>query len=157
MKWNFVPRTVVAILFALTAVTMLPSAYADQCSLAGAAGQYGFSDSGMVLGIGPRVAVASLIFDTAGNISGPVTANLNGTVSQTTLAGRYTVNPDCTGTASFSEFDQMGHVIITATVAFVWDDDMKQLHFIFTSAKLANGTTLPTVINGEARKQHSEG
>jgi len=156
MKSKLTRTNIVVIALAVLMASFTPAAYADNCSLAGAAGKYGLSDSGTVLGIGPRVAVASLFFDAAGNLSGPVTANLNGSVSQTTLAGTYTVNPDCTGAASFSEFDQTGHVIITATVAFVWDDDMTQLRFIFTSAQLANGTSLLTVINGEARKQHSD-
>ena len=76
---------------------------------------------------------------------------MNGSVTHSTLSGTYTVNRDCTGTASFSEVDQSGNAI-TATVDFVWVDNMREILFIFTSATLANGTPLGTVINGNARK-----
>jgi hypothetical protein len=74
------------------------SAHAEdhQYSLACAAGSYGVSESGTVIGIGPRAAVALLTLDAAG-INGKVTASLNGSVSKSMLSGSYTVNPDCTG------------------------------------------------------------
>lgn len=122
------------------------------CSLARAAGDYGVSDSGTVIGIGPRAAVAVLSLDARGDIKGKVTASLNGTVSNTTLSGSYTVNSDCTGTTSFGEFDQMGNPLLTATVDLVWDDNMREFRFLFTSVVLADGTSLETVINGSARK-----
>lgn len=124
----------------------------NACSFARAAGKYGTSDSGTVVGIGPRAADALLTLDAAGNIGGPVTASLNGSVTHWTLSGTYTVNRDCTGTASFSELDQSGNVILTATVDFVWVNNMREILFIFTSATLANGTPLGTVINGNAKK-----
>jgi len=151
MKRNIVTNAVVAIVFALALVSLVPSAHGQQCSLALAAGKYGFTDSGTVVGIGPRAADALLTLDSAGNIGGPVTASLNGSVTHSTLSGTYTVNRDCTGTASFSEVDQSGNAI-TATVDFVWVDNMREILFIFTSATLANGTPLGTVINGNARK-----
>jgi hypothetical protein len=122
------------------------------CSLARAAGSYGVSDSGTVVGIGPRAAVALLTLDAAGNIKGKVTASLNGSVTDSTLSGTYTVNPDCTGTTSFGEFDQSGNLLITATVALVWDAKVREFRFLFTSAVLPDGTPLQTVINGDARK-----
>jgi len=106
----------------------------------------------MVVGIGPRAADALLTLDAAGNISGPATASLNGSVTHSKLSGTYTVNRDCRGAASFSEFDQSGNVIITATVDFVGVDNMREILFIFTSATLANGTPLGTVLNGTAKK-----
>jgi len=42
------------------------------------------------------VAVDSL--DGSGNISGKFTVNANGVVVPGTVAGTYTMNPDCTGT-----------------------------------------------------------
>jgi len=122
------------------------------CSLARAAGTYGVSDSGTVVGIGPRAAVALLTLDAAGNIKGKVTASLNGSVTHSTLSGTFTVNPDCTGTTSFGEFDQSGNLLITATVDLVWDANMREFRFLFTSVVLPDGTSLATVINGDARK-----
>ena len=59
---------------------------------------------------------------------------------------------DCTGAATFTEVDQNGNPGLTATVVVAWDDDMREARFIFTSVVLANGTSLPTAVNGQARK-----
>ena len=122
------------------------------CSLGSVAGSYGVSDSGTIVGVGPRAAVAVLTLDAAGNISGKTTASLNGSVTYVTDSGTFTVNPDCTGTASFSEFDHSGSLIITGTADVVFDDNMREIRFIFTSVALPDGTPLPIVTNGEARK-----
>jgi len=156
MKLDIRKHSKVALLIVFAATIVMSVAATAQagnsCSFARAAGKYGTSDSGTVVGIGPRAANALLTLDAAGNIGGPVTASLNGSVAHSTLSGTYTVNRDCTGSASFSEFDQLGNLIITATVDFVWVDNMREILFIFTSATLANGTPLGTVINGTARK-----
>lgn len=143
---------------AIAVMSMVPSASAQHCSFTGVAGNYGFSDGGTIVGIGPRAAAGLLTFNAAGQIKGQVTASLNGAVSQTTLSGTYTVNPDCSGTADFSELDQNGNVVLTATVFVAWDDGMREARFVFTSVVLANGTPLSTAINGEARKliSHTE-
>ena len=146
-------KTMVAItVLAVALASMVPSAYAQQCSLAGAAGKYGFSDSGTVVDVGPRSAVGRLTFDMSGKIHGLVTASLNGNVTQTTLSGTYTVNRECRGSASFSELDESKNLILTASVAIVWDNNMQEARFIFTSIVLADGTPLSTVVNGDARK-----
>jgi hypothetical protein len=131
---------------------LAPAAHAAKCSTATAAGIYGFSDSGTVVGVGPRAAVGQLTLDAAGNIKGTVTASLAGGVSSTTVSGTYAVNPDCTGTTSFGEYDQSGNLILTATVDIVWDDNMREIRFLFTSIVLADGTHLMSVVNGDARK-----
>jgi hypothetical protein len=153
MKRN-ISLTTLVVLLAATLISGAATAQAEgaACSLARAAAAYGVSDSGTVVGIGPRAALARLTLDAAGNINGSVTASLNGGVSSSTLSGTYTVNRDCTGTSTFGEFDQSGNLLLTATVAFVWDDNMKELRFLFTSVVLPDGTSLPTVINGSARK-----
>ncbi len=153
MKRNILPITfpiVFAVAFLVSTATTA-QAVDPACSLARAAGQYGFSDSGTIVGIGPRAAVGLLTFDVAGNITGKVTASLNGSVSNTNLSGTYSVNPDCTGAASFDEFDQSGK-ILTATVEIVWDNNMREARFVFTSVTLADGMALSPVINGDARK-----
>jgi hypothetical protein len=154
MKYKFA-RTALASIFAVAlVVSMAEPAHAGgpPCSLARAAGTYGVSDSGTVVGVGPRATVALLTFEAAGNVKAKVTASLNGSVTKSTLSGTYTVNPDCTGTATFSEFDQSGNLVLTATVDAVWDDNMREARFIFTSVVLADGTPLATVISGDGRK-----
>ena len=152
MKHNIVPTRLVHIAFAMAVVTMASSAYAQRCSLDGVAGKYGFSDSGTIVGVGARAAVGLLTFNAAGKVNGSVTSSLNGSISQTTLSGTYTVDPDCSGTASFTELDQNGNPVLTATVTAAWDDNMRQVRFVFTSIVLANGTPLAAAVNGEARK-----
>jgi hypothetical protein len=117
-----------------------------------AAGRYGFSDSGTIVGIGQRAAVGTLTFDSAGNVTGTVTASLGGSVSTTNLSGTYSVTSDCSGTTEFAESDDSGNLILTATVQIVWDDNMREARFLFTSVKLANGIPLAPVVNGDARK-----
>ena len=150
-------RTTVVLVFAATLVVSMVAtgqavAGAPACSLARAAGKYGVSDSGTVVGIGPRAAIGMVTLDKAGNLKGTVTANLNGTVSESTASGTYTVNPDCTGVATINEFDQSGILVLTATESAVWDDNMRELRLIFTSAKLPDGISLTAVISGNARK-----
>jgi hypothetical protein len=151
-------KIVGTVLTGLFAVALMPSMAAtaqsqdDSCSVTRAAGTYAVSDSGTIVGIGPRAAVALLTLDAEGSIKGNVTASLNGSVTTGTLSGTYTVSPDCTGTTTFSEYDQSGNLLITATVALVWDADMSEFRFLFTSVELPNGTSLTTVINGDAKK-----
>ena len=153
MKLNISLTTVVALLLALPiSAAAMAEPQEAACSLARAAGAYGVSDSGTVIGVGPRAALARLKLDAAGNINGSVTASLNGSVSSATLSGTYTVNRDCTGTSSFGEYDQSGNLLLTATVDFVWDDNMNEVRLIFTSVVLPDGTSLPIAINGSARK-----
>ena len=154
MKHKTLPLSFVIVFAAtfLTSTALVQRADAA-CSYARTAGTYGFSDSGTIIGLGARAAAGILTFDASGNVQGPVTASLNGVVSQTTLSGSYTVNGDCSGSASFAELDQSGNVILTATVNIFWDNNVRDARFIFTSVVLANGTALSTVINGSATKQ----
>lgn len=152
MKSNVVRTNLMIISFVALLTGLAPAAHAAKCSTATAAGTYGFSDSGTVVGVGPRAAVGQLTLDAAGNIKGTVIASLNGSVGTNGVSGTYAVNPDCTGTVNFGEFDQSGNLILTAMVDLVWDDNMREIRFLFTSIVLANGTPLATAINGEARK-----
>jgi hypothetical protein len=153
MKWNISTRFLILFAVAfLASTTAAAQATTGACSLSRAAGKYGFSDSGTLVGIGSRAAVGTLTFDAVGNIGGKVTASLGGSVSTTNLSGTYSVSPDCSGTASFSESDQSGNLILTASVQIVWDDNMREARFLFTSVTLANGPSLPIVVNGDARK-----
>jgi len=59
MKRNIAPTTLL-IIWAVTFVVSVPAtvqAASSACLLARAAGTYGFTDNGTVVGVGPRVAV----------------------------------------------------------------------------------------------------
>lgn len=77
---------------------------------------------------------------------------MNGSITHSTVSGTYTVNPDCTATNIISEFDQAGNLILTATEDAVFDDNMREIRFLFISAVLADGTSLAAAISGDARK-----
>jgi len=49
-------------------------------------------------------------YDGNGLITGAATASMNGTIVRSTYAGTYTVNPDCSGTVTFTDnFSQTFH------------------------------------------------
>ncbi len=101
MKRTIAPTTLVIVLVATLVLSMAATAQAESsaCSLARAAGTYGFTDNGTVVGVGPRIAVGIFTLDAAGNVkNGKATSSLNGTVTAETFSGIYTVNSDCTGT-----------------------------------------------------------
>jgi hypothetical protein len=152
MKRNVICRMLVSLSLAAVLVALLPAAHGQSCSLARAAAQYGFSDNGTVIGVGPRAAVGTITLDVAGNASGRATSSLNGSTSAETFSGMYTVDPDCTGTLTADIFDQSGNKIFTVTLNLAWDDNMREIRLIFTSVVLPDGRSLATVINGNARK-----
>jgi uncharacterized protein YdeI (BOF family) len=155
MKRNIARRTLVILSIATLYMSMAAMAQAEgpACSLALTAGKYALTDTGTVVGIGPRTAVGIWTMDAAGNVlNGKGTSSLNGNIAVEKFSGTYTVNGDCTGTIAVDIFDQSGNKILTVTGNLAWDDNVQEVRFIFTSAVLPNGTPLATVINGDARK-----
>jgi hypothetical protein len=156
MKRNFARRTLVILSIATLYMSLAARAQAQgpSCSLALTAGKYGFTTNGTVVGIGPRASVGILTLDAAGNfLNGKVTSSLNGSVTDETASGTYTVNPDCTGTFAIDIFNLSGNKILTLTGNLVWDDNVGDLRGIFTSAVFQpSGVPLATVITIDARK-----
>ena len=153
MKRNIVRRMLANLTFAVMLTALLPTAYGQNCSLARAAGKYSFNDSGTVVGTGPRVATGIFTLDAAGNLlNGKATSSLHGTIAREAFSGPYTVNSDCTGTFALNVFDSSGNLLFTAKLDLAWDDNMRELRFIFTSVALPDGKPLTPVINGNARK-----
>jgi len=130
----------------------MPAAHAATCSTARAAGTYGFATSGTVVGIGPRVSAGIVTLDAAGNVNGKATSSLNGAIADEVFSGTYTVNSDCTIRLAANIFDLSGKLLLTVTENGAWDDNMREIRGIFTSATLPDGTSLLTVISLEARK-----
>ena len=154
MKRNIAP-TALLILFATFGLSVAAAAQAPKaaCSFARAAGTYGVNTSGTVIGVGPRVSAGTVTLDAVGNVSGKATSSLNGVVAGETFSGTYTVNSDCTGAFNNLEIrDLSGTLLLTVTADAAWDDNMREIRGVFTSARLPDGTLLPTVISVEARK-----
>ena len=153
---NKVARAGLAVIFAASLLLSTASFAAEKtqaCSLGHSAGNWAFTDNGTVLGIGPRTAVGVFTMDGAGNLTnGVATSSLNGSVAQETFSGTYTVNSDCTGTASVT-IDSGGTEVLVLTMNLAFDNGMREMRAIFNSATLPDGTQLLTVINLDARKQ----
>jgi hypothetical protein len=150
MKGKIGPTTVL-IVFATFGLSVAATAQA-RCSLVRAAGTYGFSTSGTVIGVGPRVSAGIITLDAAGNASGKATSSLNGTIAGETFSGTYTVSSDCRTSLTAEIRDLSGNLLLTVTEDGAWDDNMREIRGIFTSATLPDGTPLLTVISIEARK-----
>ena len=136
-------------------MAMAAPAYAEDsaCSLARSAGKWSFTDQGTVLPSAPRTAIGVFTLDGTGNLqNGVATASLNGAVASETFSGTYTVNPDCTGTIGVEIFVS-GTEILAVTLSVAFDEDMKHMRGIFTSAATPNNAQLLTVINLDGRKQ----
>lgn len=148
--------TTLAVIACTTLLTLAPAARAQDeggCSTATVAGRWGFTTNGTVIGIGPRASLGILTLDGTGNLrNGKATSSLNGSVTDETFSGTYSVNPDCTGKLAIQIFDLSGNKILSATLDLVFDENARHLRAIFTSAALPNGAALGTVITVSARR-----
>jgi hypothetical protein len=160
MKRNISLTTLTMIFLTMLYVGLVPTARAQEergCSNASVAGKWGFTANGTVVGIGPRDSLGIFTLDGAGNlVNAKATSSLNGSITDETFSGTYTVNPDCTGKVVAELFDLSGNKILTATLAIVFDDNLREMRLMFTSAVLHNGTTLGTVITAQAKRLFSE-
>jgi hypothetical protein len=135
---------------------MPPAAQAEgsSCSLSRAAANWTITDSGTVIGIGPRAALGKFTL-TAGGIllNGVATSSLNGVIAEETFNGTYTVNSDCTGTISVEIFSSGGNELFAVTLNVIFDKKMEHMQGLFTSVVTPGGATLPTVIAAEGRRE----
>jgi hypothetical protein len=101
------------------------------CSNASVQGTYEFSASGTIVGVGPTAGVGLFTSDGKGNISGKDTSSFNGAIVRETFTATYTVNADCSGSAT-AVFQ--GPVPRTIHVDFVVVDNGKQVFNILTDS-----------------------
>ena|ERR1700761_9416803 len=113
-----------------------------KCSNAVLAGTYADQDTGTIVGLGPFAGVNVDTFDGKGHLTISGFSSVNGSVSQGTLTGTYTVNADCTGTYTVEGAG------FTTNAFFVIGQDGNELQIIITDAG--------NVINCIAKKQFSE-
>lgn len=160
MKLNSICKIVEAISVAALFVLLIPAARAQDeggCSNGSVAGKWGFTTNGTVVGIGPRDSLGIFTLDGAGKlVNGKATASLNGSMTDETFSGTYSVNPDCTGKLAIEIFDLSGNKLLSATLNVVFDDNVRELRAIFTSAVLPNGAPLGTVITVQAKRVFSD-
>ena len=118
-----------------------PVAQAGQCSLQGVSGKYGYTTTGTIPTLGAVAAVGHITLDATGNLTGAQTVSFNGAIVPETLSGTYTINADCTGTATVNVYHG-GVLARTTNLNVVYDNNQRELHAIFLSA----GTVL--TVNG---------
>jgi hypothetical protein len=153
---NRISLTVLAITLSVTALSSL-NATAQQnsskhCSAASVAGKWAFTTTGTIPAIGPVAATGTYTADASGNITGSQTRSLNGDVEDETFTATGTVMPDCTATYVFQVY-QSGVLVRTSTLEIIWDDNSRDGRAIFVSIVLPDGTTLPSILTVETKRQ----
>jgi hypothetical protein len=125
------------------------TAEANQCSLAGVAGTYGYTSNGSIVTppIGPFVAVGVVTFSKSGTLSGAQVTSIAGNFFDETIEGPFTVNSDCIGSAIVSVYHGTTLARVT-NLHIVWDDDLQEARGIF----MTSGTAISIV----ARKMVGE-
>jgi hypothetical protein len=110
-----------------------------ECSNATLHGGFGYTSTGTLLAsipglppplAGPFAEVGRQTFDGKGNTDATATLSANGNIQPVTIAGTYTVNPDCTGsmTLTVSPLGLISHL------DFVIGDDGAELRAIVTDS-----------------------
>jgi hypothetical protein len=155
MKHNIGPATLVLIVFAMFVVSMAsPSALAQQCSLAAAAGPYGFTGTGALLlstGAVPIAAVGRINLHADGTLSGTEARSAGGDFANETLTGTWTVNANCRFSLTAKVFVS-GALVRTSVLSGVLDQNMTEARDVQKSLTLPDGTNVPVVITFEARR-----
>jgi hypothetical protein len=123
-------------------LSIASTTHARSCRLSGMAGTYGYTTFGTIPSLGAVAAVGHITLDASGNLAGAQTASFNGAIVQETLSGTYTVNADCTGTATVSVY-HAGVLARTTNLEVVFENDQRDLRAIFLTA----GTVL--TVNGK--------
>jgi len=107
------------------------------CSNATLRGSFGYTSIGTLLDsavpppfAGPFAEVGRQAFDGKGNTDGTATLSANGNPNSVTIAGTYTVNPDCTGSMAVN----VSPLGVTLDAYFVIDDHGAELRAIVTDA-----------------------
>ena len=155
MKRN-ISRTLLIVFVATFFVSMAATAQAKvkdpQCTLARAAGDWGFTTTGaIILSTGaavPVAAVGTFTLDAAGNLAGSQTRStgIPGVKpASETFKGTAPVQADCTGKATIDTFDESGTKVRTSTLDFVDLSNETEARAIYTSVTniQADGTRVP--------------
>jgi hypothetical protein len=151
-------RAVVGLVFFSALASIAPSAQAAQCSLSKSAGSYGFTLSGSVIlptGPIPIAAVGRANLDAAGNAAGTESRSVGGGFANETFTGTYTVNTDCTGSATLN-FYESGQLVRTSVLTVVFDNNEREIRIVQKSLQLPNAAFLPVVITVEGRRISAE-
>ena len=159
MKFNIVRASLLAISIVALLASLSPAAYADKCSTATVAGNWGLTLTGTLLlptGAVPGAAVAALNVDTVGNITGTEARNVGGGFANETITGSWTVDSDCTGVVTATIYES-GVLVRTVVLSLVFDDNSTEIRMLQQSLTLPNGTAIPVVVTLQGKKMFSGG
>jgi hypothetical protein len=126
-------------------------AEASQCSTAASAGKWAYTYTGTIFtsnGPLPSAAVGHFSADAEGNLFGSQTRSVAGSSGVEDIVGTFSVNRDCTGTATINVFVN-GQLQRTAVLAVAYDNNMNHARGIFQSVVLPDGTNVPVVITSD--------
>jgi len=135
-----------------------PSVRANGCTMRDAAGQYGFTLTGVLItptGAVPAAAVGRATVDAIGNVTGTEARNVGGGYADETLSGTLTVNPDCTGSMTLNIY-QGGQLVRTSVLSIVFVNNQQELRMVQKSLTLPNNVSVPAVITVDAKKTFSD-
>ena len=155
MKRDAVRTSLRILLLGTSLATLLPAAHAETCSTATVGGNWAFTLTGTLIlpsGPVPAAATARGTADLEGNIAGTEARNVGGDYADETLSGKWTVNPDCTGTLTINAYES-GELVRASVLSIVFDEHSKEIRMVQKSLTLPNGTQLPVVVKVEGRKQ----
>ena len=140
----------------LGCVTVAAAQGGPICSNSRVAGEWGYTKTGTIYlptgVIAPFGSIGTFALDPDGYVVGTQLASVGGNVGGGELYGTFTIDPDCTGTMTVSVYDPSGNLLRTVSMSIVVDDKARELRALVTSLVLPNGTALPAVITGEARR-----
>ena len=111
---------------------IVQSAQAHQCTLADAAGRFGYTSNGSIVTppVGLFTAVGHVTFTETGTFTGAQTTSIAGNLVDETVQGTYTVNADCTGSATVYVYH--GSVLARVSrINLVWDAHQNEARAIF--------------------------
>jgi hypothetical protein len=130
-------------------------AHAANCSTATVSGKWGADLTGTLIlptGPVPGAAVLRASVDMEGNINGTEARSVGGDYADETFTGSWTVNADCTGTATASFFEN-GELVRISVLSIVFDENSREFRMVQKSLTLPDGTQLPVVITAQGKKQ----
>jgi len=137
-------------------MAMAPAvAHGHECSMARAAGTYGFTLTGVLItstGAVPAAAVGRAVVDVNGHVTGTEARSVGGGYADETLSGILTLNDDCTGSMTLNFYED-GQLARTSVLSVVFVSHQTELQMVQKSLTLPDGTVVPIVITANAKKQ----
>lgn len=149
-------RTLALVALVLACVAAAPRQGGPFCSNALVAGEWGYTKTGTIYlptgAAAPFGSTGTLALGANGYVTGTQLASVAGNLGGGTLYGTFTIEPACTGTMTVDVYDPSGTLLRTVSMSLVIDDFGRELRALVTSLVLPNGTPLPAVITGGARR-----